>query len=55
MATALFVLGPGEGHGFAERRNLSTLFLVRQEDGFSTIVTDSFEKMAEDPTLWTGN
>ena len=55
MATALFVLGPGEGHRFSERRNLSTLFLVRQEDGFSAIVTDSFEKMAGDPTLWTGN
>jgi thiamine biosynthesis lipoprotein len=55
MATALFVLGPGEGPGFAERRKLSTLFLVRQEDGFSARVTDSFEKMAGDPTQWTGN
>ena len=55
MATALFVLGPGEGPGFSERRNLSTLFLVRQEDGFSAIVTDSFEKLAGDPTPWTGN
>jgi thiamine biosynthesis lipoprotein len=55
MATALFVLGPGEGHGFSERRNLSTLFLVRQEDGFSAIATDSFEKLAGDPTPWTGN
>ena len=32
-ATALMVLGPDQGYGWAERQGVATLFLVRQQGG----------------------
>lgn len=55
MATALFVLGSKEGASLAGRHMLDTLFLVRQGEGFSAIVTGSFEKFTRDSAQWTGN
>ena len=46
-ATALSVLGPDEGMELAKAINLDTMMLVRNADGFSTIVTEHFPQPGE--------
>ena len=43
LATALLVLGPEEGLELAEREDLAVLFLVRDGDEFSELMTSRFE------------
>lgn len=45
FATALLVLGPETGLEFAEKMNLSVLFVIRQEDGFFEKMTPSFRQL----------
>ncbi|KAF0809446.1 thiamine biosynthesis lipoprotein [Alcanivorax sp. S71-1-4] len=48
LATLLTVLGPEEGMAFAARHNLAVLLIVREEDGFRELMTDSFRRYTED-------
>ncbi len=45
LATALLVMGPGEGFKFAEDRGLAAMFQVRTTGGFSVIKTGSFKRV----------
>jgi len=45
FATALLVLGPETGLEFAEKMNLSVLFVIRQEDDFIEKMTPSFRRL----------
>jgi thiamine biosynthesis lipoprotein len=45
LATALMVLGTGEGLALAEKLNLAALFIERTADGFSERATRRFEEM----------
>ena len=48
LATLLTVLGPEEGMAFAARHDLAVLLIVREEDGFRELMTDSFRRYTED-------
>ena len=52
IATALEVLGPGEGYRLAVERGWAALFVVRNADGtFRERLTPAFTAMVEDGTL----
>ncbi len=48
LATLLTVLGPEEGMAFASRHDLAVLLIVREEDGFRELMTDSFRRYMEE-------
>lgn len=48
LATLLTVLGPAQGMAFATRHDLAVLLIVREEDGFRELMTDSFRRYMED-------
>lgn len=43
MATAMLVLGPGDGLALAERENIAAYFLTRSDDGFSAQTSTRFD------------
>jgi thiamine biosynthesis lipoprotein len=45
-ATALMVLGPGQGYRFAKDQGLAALFLIRSGEGFVRRVTPAFNDLA---------
>jgi thiamine biosynthesis lipoprotein len=45
LATALLVVGAGDGLAIAEREGLAAFFVVRDGDGFATAATSAFEKL----------
>ena len=45
LATALLVLGPDDGMTFAERDDIAALFLLRQDDGFASRASRTFESL----------
>jgi thiamine biosynthesis lipoprotein len=45
MATALLVLGPGEGPQRAEELNIAACFLIRNDTRFDTVTTTAFERL----------
>lgn len=45
LATALLVLGPDRGYAFARERNLTALFILREEAGYGELSTPAFEKL----------
>ena len=42
LATAIMVMGPEEGYGFAVREGLAAQLIVRSEDGFRALRTPGF-------------
>ncbi len=55
LATALMVLGPEEGLELALREDLAALFLVRDGQGFSEIMTPAFERLTRPRTTSAGS
>ncbi len=49
LATALMVLGPEEGLELALREDLAVLFLVRDGEAFSEMMTPGFEQLSRRP------
>ena len=45
MATALLVLGPGEGIALAEKLDIAGYFLVRRKDEIEATSTSSFDRL----------
>ncbi len=45
MATALLVLGPGEGPQRAEELDIAAYFLIRNDTRFETVTTTAFERL----------
>ncbi|WP_082929156.1 FAD:protein FMN transferase [Rhizobium aegyptiacum] len=51
LSTAIFVMGPEAGFAFAERHQITALFISRSETGFSERMTASFARyLGERPT-----
>ncbi len=44
LAVALFVMGPASGMQFAQKENLSVFFIIRDKQGFTEEMTDTFKK-----------
>jgi thiamine biosynthesis lipoprotein len=45
LATALLVMGPGDGLALAERENLAVLFLVRSDGSVDEIASPAFQRL----------
>lgn len=45
LSTALMVMGPEQGLAFAEQKGIAALFVSRQEQGFSSQSTKSFDQL----------
>jgi thiamine biosynthesis lipoprotein len=44
LATALLVMGPGNGPAYARERGLAALFIVGGDRGYTRIATAGFER-----------